>query len=210
MSESESCSVVSDFLQPHGLYPARLLCPWILQATILEWITILFSRGCSPSKNWAWVSRTAYRFFSMGLPHCGQILYHLSLRRSWDDEWMVLNGLGLESKKNVPMDYYVGFPGPLQTWPDSVWLLSNGGKTKLLLWPNEAAMSVNKATWNQCRWGCLAQMSPMQKNRRSLVLSPWPLGLYHHDIIFYENYQCTAAHTWLPPIQDLELSLMTS
>ena len=23
-----SCSVVSDCLQPHGLYPARLLCPW--------------------------------------------------------------------------------------------------------------------------------------------------------------------------------------
>ena len=23
-----SCSVVSDSLQPHGLYPARLLCPW--------------------------------------------------------------------------------------------------------------------------------------------------------------------------------------
>ena len=23
-----SCSVVSDFLQPHGVWPARLLCPW--------------------------------------------------------------------------------------------------------------------------------------------------------------------------------------
>ena len=23
-----ACSVVSDSLQPHGLYPARLLCPW--------------------------------------------------------------------------------------------------------------------------------------------------------------------------------------
>ena len=22
------CSVVSDSLQPHGLYPARLMCPW--------------------------------------------------------------------------------------------------------------------------------------------------------------------------------------
>ena len=27
-SKSESCSVVSDSLWPHGLYPARLLCPW--------------------------------------------------------------------------------------------------------------------------------------------------------------------------------------
>ena len=27
-SESVSCSVMSDFLQPHGLQPTRLLCPW--------------------------------------------------------------------------------------------------------------------------------------------------------------------------------------
>ena len=27
-SECSSCSVTSDSLQPHGLYPARLLCPW--------------------------------------------------------------------------------------------------------------------------------------------------------------------------------------
>ena len=27
-SESVSCSVVSDSLRPHGLWPPRLLCPW--------------------------------------------------------------------------------------------------------------------------------------------------------------------------------------
>ena len=27
-SDSVSCSVVSDTLRPHGLYPSRLLCPW--------------------------------------------------------------------------------------------------------------------------------------------------------------------------------------
>ena len=27
-SESEICSVVSDFFRPHGLQPTRLLCPW--------------------------------------------------------------------------------------------------------------------------------------------------------------------------------------
>ena len=27
-SENVSCTVVSDSLRPHGLYPARLLCPW--------------------------------------------------------------------------------------------------------------------------------------------------------------------------------------
>ena len=36
-SASISHPVVSDFLQPHGLEPARLLCG-ILRARILEWI----------------------------------------------------------------------------------------------------------------------------------------------------------------------------
>ena len=42
-----SCSVVSDSLQPHGLHPTRLLCPWDSQARILEWVAIPFSRVSS-------------------------------------------------------------------------------------------------------------------------------------------------------------------
>ena len=33
-----SCSVMSDSLQPHGLQLASLLCPWISQARIPEWV----------------------------------------------------------------------------------------------------------------------------------------------------------------------------
>ena len=33
-----SRSVVSDSLQPHGLLPSKLLCPWILQARKLDWL----------------------------------------------------------------------------------------------------------------------------------------------------------------------------
>ena len=36
-----SCSVVSDFLWPHGLYPTRLLCPW----------------GFSRQEYWSWLPR---------------------------------------------------------------------------------------------------------------------------------------------------------
>ena len=36
---------MSDSLRPFGLLPARLLCPWILQARILEWVAIYSSRG---------------------------------------------------------------------------------------------------------------------------------------------------------------------
>ena len=62
-----SHSVMSDFLQPHGLQPARRLCPWN-----------------SPGKN------TGVGFHSLlqgmfltqglnlGLLHCRQLLYHLS------------------------------------------------------------------------------------------------------------------------------------
>ena len=48
-SENVSCSVVSDSLQPHGLEPIRLLCPWnslsmeFSQARILAWVAISFS-----------------------------------------------------------------------------------------------------------------------------------------------------------------------
>ena len=33
-------SVASSSLQPHGLQPGGLICPWILQARILEWVAI--------------------------------------------------------------------------------------------------------------------------------------------------------------------------
>ena len=62
-SESVSCSVMPDSLQPHGLLPTRLLCPWdspdkntgvgchsLLQGTFL-------TQGLNP-----------------GLPHCSQML----------------------------------------------------------------------------------------------------------------------------------------
>ena len=42
-----ACSGVSDSLWPHGLKPARLLCPWDSPGRILEWAAILLSRGSS-------------------------------------------------------------------------------------------------------------------------------------------------------------------
>ena len=65
--EKKSHSVLSDPLQPHGLWPARLLCPWD-----------------SPGKNTGVGSHSLLqRIFPMqgsnlGLLLCRQILYHLS------------------------------------------------------------------------------------------------------------------------------------
>ena len=56
------CSVVSDYLQPHRLYPTRQLCLWNHPARILEWVAILFSRGSSQPRKRIQVSCTACRF----------------------------------------------------------------------------------------------------------------------------------------------------
>ena len=60
--ESESCSVMSHPLRPHGLYR-----PWILQARILEWVAIPFSRGSSQPRDQTQVSHIAGGFFTISL-----------------------------------------------------------------------------------------------------------------------------------------------
>ena len=66
-SESISCSVMSNSLQPYGLQPTRLLCPWdspgkntgVSCHSLLQ--GIFLTEGSNP-----------------GLLHCRQILYNLS------------------------------------------------------------------------------------------------------------------------------------
>ena len=69
--ESESHSILSNSLWPHGLYPASssVLCSsvhGILQAGILEWLAFPFSRGFPTQGS------------NPDLPHCRRILYRLS------------------------------------------------------------------------------------------------------------------------------------
>ena len=56
--ESESCSVVSDSLWPHGLVHR------ILQARILEWVAFPFSRESSQPRDRTQVSHIACKFFT--------------------------------------------------------------------------------------------------------------------------------------------------
>ena len=64
-----SCSGLSDCLCPHGLLPSRLLCPWDSpgQHTGVGCHSLL--QGISSTQG-----------SKLGLPHCRQILYHLSQR----------------------------------------------------------------------------------------------------------------------------------
>ena len=59
-------SVLSDPVQPHGLWPTGSSVHRILQARILEWVATPSSRGSSWPRDWTCVSydsRTAGRFF---------------------------------------------------------------------------------------------------------------------------------------------------
>ena len=48
-----SHSVTSDSLKPRGLYPSQASLPMgILQATIVEWVTMHFSRESSQLRDW--------------------------------------------------------------------------------------------------------------------------------------------------------------
>ena len=63
--ESESCSVVSESLWPHGLYTVH----GIVQARILEWVAIPFSIFPTQGSN-------------SGLPHCKQSLASWATREA--------------------------------------------------------------------------------------------------------------------------------
>ena len=77
--EGESPSVVSDSLCSHGLYRAGSSVHGILQARILEWVTIDFSRGSSQPRDQTWVSHVAGRFFTIWAAREVECFYKESL-----------------------------------------------------------------------------------------------------------------------------------
>ena len=70
-AKSVKCSVVSDCLQPHVAHQIH----GILQARILEWVAIPFTRGSFQPMDQTWVFHTMGRFF-----------YHLSHQGSLDSK----------------------------------------------------------------------------------------------------------------------------
>ena len=66
-----SCLVMSSSLQPHGLHPARLLCPWGFSRQEYWSGLYVLLQGIFPTQGW-----------NPGLPHCRQILNQLSAREA--------------------------------------------------------------------------------------------------------------------------------
>ena len=58
-------SVMSDSLQPIDCNPPGYSVHGILQARILEWVAIPFSKGSSQPRDRTWVSHIAGRFFTI-------------------------------------------------------------------------------------------------------------------------------------------------
>ena len=74
----ESSSVVSSSLQPHGLWPARLVCPWNSPGQNTGEGSHSLLQGIFPTQG-----------SNSGLPHCRQILYQLSHQGS-SLEWVAV------------------------------------------------------------------------------------------------------------------------
>ena len=51
-SHALSCSVLSNSLWPHELWPTRLLCPWDFSGKILEWVALSSSKASSWPRDW--------------------------------------------------------------------------------------------------------------------------------------------------------------
>ena len=64
---AHTCSVVSSSFRPHGLWPAGLLCPWDSPGKNTGVGCHFLLQGIFPTGG-----------SNQGLPHCRQILYHLS------------------------------------------------------------------------------------------------------------------------------------
>ena len=74
-------SVMSDSLRPYRLQPARLLCPWGFSR-----IEYLSGLPCPPPRD------LPNPGIKPGLPHCGQILYHLNHQGSLQIlQWVAYN-----------------------------------------------------------------------------------------------------------------------
>ena len=148
-----SHSVVSDSLWPHGLLPARLLCPW----------------DCPGKNTGVGCHFLLQRIFptqglNLGLPHCKQTLYHLSYQGKLKYTYIFIShtyislcsemsggGGGLVDFCN-PMDHSLpgsSVPGILQARIWSELLFPSPGN----LQPPPLCPAVRDQTWVSCTGG---------------------------------------------------------
>ena len=91
---SQSCSVVSGSLWTHGLGQARFPIHLILQARILKWVAVPFSRGSSKPRDRTQVSHITEGFFTIWVTSKAQIHATVCQLSITFKCWMVFHCLG--------------------------------------------------------------------------------------------------------------------
>ena len=77
---AQSLQLCPTLCNPMDCNPSGSSVHGILQARILEWVAVLFSRGSSQPRDWIWVSCTAGRLFTVWATreaHSKQLLYNI-------------------------------------------------------------------------------------------------------------------------------------
>ena len=114
-----SCSVMSDSLWPHGLYPTRLLHPWDFPGKNTGVSCHFLLQGIFPTQG-----------SNPGLPHCKQMLYCLSHQESYHPVTQVIsfstpiwihleiNLLHLQNRpQNSAISFHPQYPSPSSLSP---------------------------------------------------------------------------------------------
>ena len=82
-----SHSVASDSLPPHGLDPAKLLCPWDFPGISTELCCHSLLQGIFLTRDQTWISHTAGRFFTIWATREAQD-YHMTQKfHTWVYIW---------------------------------------------------------------------------------------------------------------------------
>ena len=101
---TQSCPTLCD---PVDCSPPDSSVHGILQARILEWVAISFSRGSSQPRDPTWVSCIAVRRFILWAPICSNLLIDQKKKEKKDYKrealltTMTLCSLGMENQRNV-------------------------------------------------------------------------------------------------------------
>ena len=118
-------SIVSNSLQPHVLYPRGSTVHGILQARILGWVAIPFSRASSRSRNQTWVSCIAGGFFTIWATREG----HHVLKKVISS-FIVLTQNSVTTLWDVFSYPHVAFEVGDPEWLSFIWAVSNRTETK--------------------------------------------------------------------------------
>ena len=134
-----SCSVLSDSLLLHGVWPTRPTLHGILQARILEWVAIPFYGGSPWPRDWTQASCIAGRFFTVWItreaplplnPIPYQILLFLCVRYPW-----------------IYLLLFFTIPPYSKLFPFLTWIIYSLGETSFILF-YLFPLELNSSFWN--------------------------------------------------------------